>query len=98
MVTVMIKPVGLWVNVESMEKLTKKVIELQQQMDENGLISRNDLLDVFELGEFIQKYWNPLNYLEKKGYSFTIYPLAPHEHYGDDMTVIFVVDYLKVES
>lgn len=98
MVTVMIKPVGLWVNVESMEEVAKNVVRLQQQMDENGSVTRNELLHMFELDEFIQKYWSPINLLEKTGYSFTIYPLAPHEHYDDDMTVIFVVDYLKVES
>ena len=99
MVTVLVVPLGLWVNVKSMKKLGKIVMRLQSRMNDAGFVSIQDLEREFELHS---RGWHEgLGLSKVNNHCFTVYPNVEDELLGYDINAYsgsWIFDYMKVES
>ncbi len=99
MVTVLVAPLGLWVNVKSMKKLGKIVMRLQSRMNDVDFVSVKDMER--EFGLHSSEWYEVLRLSKKSNHVFTIYPNAEDELLGYDIKAYsgsWIFDYMKVES
>lgn len=99
MVTVLIVPLGLWVNVKSMKKLGKIVMRLQSRMSDVDFVSVKDMER--EFGLHSSEWHEELRLSKKSNHVFTIYPNVEDELLGYDVNAYsgsWIFDYMKVES
>ncbi len=98
MVTVLVAPLGLWVNVKSMKKLGKIVMRLQSSMNDNYCVSMYELEREFGLRT---EDCENIGILKKPNHVFAIYPNPDDELLGYDIKSYsgsWIFDYIKERS
>jgi len=99
MVTVLVVPLGLWVNVKSMKKLGKIVMRLQSRMNDVDFVSVKDLER--EFGLHSSEWHEELRLSKENSRCFAIYPNTEDKLFGRDINSYsgsWIFDYMKVES
>ena len=99
MVTVLVAPLGRWVNVKSMKKLGKIVMRLQSSMNEDHFVSAYELEREFEL--HTSDYRVDIGISKKPNHVFAIYPNPDDELLGYDINSYsgsWIFDYIKERS
>ena len=97
MVTVLVVPLGLWVNVKSMKKLGKILMRLQSRMNDDGFVSIKDLKREFKLHDHGGD--DRLGFFKDNNCCFVIYPNSEDELLGYDIDAYsgsWVFDYVKM--
>lgn len=72
MVTVLVVPLGLWVNVKSMKKLGKIAMRLQSNMNDDGFVSAYELER--EFGLRTEEWHAAIGISKEPNHVFAIYP------------------------
>ena len=83
MVTVLVAPLGLWVNVKSMKKLGKIVMRLQSSMNNNYFVTVYELKQ--EFGLYTKDWEANIGISKKPNHVFAIYPNPDDELLGYDI-------------
>lgn len=99
MVTVLVAPLGLWVNVKSMKKLGKIVMRLQSSMNDDCFVSMYELERKFGLRT--EDWHVNIGISKKSNHVFAIYPNPNDELLGYDINSYsgsWIFDYIKERS
>lgn len=99
MITVLVAPLGLWVNVKSMKKLGKIVMRLQSSMNDNCFVMLYELEREFGL-RTEDRHAN-IGISKKPNHVFAIYPNPDDELLGYDINSYsgsWIFDYIKERS
>jgi len=99
MVTVLVAPLGLWVNVKSMKKLGKIVMRLQSSMKDDYFVSMYELER--EFGLRTEDWHANIGISKKPAHVFAIYPNPDDELLGYDINSYsgsWIFDYIKERS
>lgn len=99
MVTVLVAPLGLWVNVKSMKKLGKIVMRLQSSMNDDGFVSAYELKQ--EFGLCTEDWHAEIGISKESNHVFAIYPNPDDELLGYDINSYsgsWIFDYIKERS
>jgi len=99
MVTVLVVPLGLWVNVKSMKKLGKIVMRLQSSMNDDDFVSAYELER--EFGLHTENRHAEIGISKESNHVFAIYPNPDDELLGYDINSYsgsWIFDYIKERS